>query len=193
MIKKLAVLGLVLLGAFTIVACKPKINVPEDEQVPSAPVVPDVPKEDEVKEPIKPTETFNEMFTLTRDNEYNLHFDVSDLDEISISILGESAYDIPVNFRNWKIDGEDVEMTGVTGTSYLVNHSFKIGNIDAVGSLINTHGEDLRLHTTHHTLTDKGVIRISVKNIKTLNFDIVVTTNAAAYITGLEFGIVTTK
>lgn len=48
MIKKLAVLGLVLLGAFTIVACKPTINVPEDEQVPSEPVVPDVPKEDDL-------------------------------------------------------------------------------------------------------------------------------------------------
>ena len=96
---------------------------------------------------------------------------------------------------NFKIDGELVEFSGLTDNKYKVNFGFKIGQLDAVGTLINTikfkDTLSLRLHTVPTTSTPEGhdgkhFIKVDVSDVDSFAFDFGVTTGAFAYIQNIR-------
>lgn len=114
----------------------------------------------------------------------------SNMTEITITIIAESIYDVPVNINNFKVDGESVSYEGVSGTSYLLDHDFTIGALNAKGRMINTHKnnelQDLRLHTLHATHGTEHYITVNVADVDSFAFDFAVTTGAFAYIQNIK-------
>lgn len=114
----------------------------------------------------------------------------SNMTEITITIIAESIYDVPVNINNFKVDGESVSYEGVSGTSYLLDHDFTIGALNAKGRMINTHKnnelQDLRLHTLHATHGTEHYITVNVADVDSFAFDFGVTTGAFAYIQNIK-------
>lgn len=167
-IKKLFGVLLVLGLGFTLVACnndkKPEVQDKEDEIV-------DV----EVKTLIFDKE-------ISKDTWETVSLDVKDYDEVVITIKDKSNYDLPLNIDNFKVDGEEVEYKGLSGSSYLHDHEFTIGDLKAIGHNVNTHQGNIRLHTTQSNKRVEHYIKIDVSDINTLEFQYKVTTNAFSYL-----------
>lgn len=189
--KRIILVILVLVMSFTIVACETGRKPEED--IPLTPLVPSTPKEEEEEEEIP--ETPEDTVTLYESSGEKgvwktITLDTENYNTMKITIKGESTYDIPVNINRFKINGTAVEYMEVTGTSYLLEHEFKIGDFKAIGNLINTHKfEDvvvLRLHTFHKDHGTDGYITIDLEEINSLEFSFTVTTNAFAYLDGLQ-------
>lgn len=117
-------------------------------------------------------------------------FSVEGYSEITIIIKGENIYnemaaDIPVDIKNFTINGEAVEWVGDLSTSYEENFVFKIGEQDAVAKLVNLRaGENFGLHNWHKTKGTEHFIKINVKDLKTFGFDFAVTTGAFGALEG---------
>lgn len=202
--KKITGIFLAIVLAVTLIACADKKEVPLTPLEPGIPVEPITPEEpvedeieDEVEDEIEDDEKDDLIFVeFTQDKGVFEKFDldVTKAHTIVIRIKGESQYDIPVNFRNFRGDSDNLEVEGVEGTSYLVDHEFKIGSLDAEGRLINTHKHegvtDIRLHTMHKTHGTVHHIGIDVSSLESFGFDFTVTTAAFAFIDGLEIEII---
>lgn len=183
MIKKLAVLGLVLLGAFTIVACKPTINVPEDEQVPSAPVVPDAPKEDEdlgfkldMLKDIKKHGEENVFTILVKE------FETFRLSTSSIYANGTAVY-----FSELKIDGELVDIRSNedflnSSSSNMFTGTTKIGEleIDSVNLYKSTpKGFEDKYFAMKGTNELDSYIEFNIKDVESIEITVLVSTSSA--------------
>lgn len=104
-------------------------------------------------------------------------------------IIGETIFegkdsDIPINFRNFKVDGEIVEYTGISGISVVTATEFKIGNLNAIANSVNTHKFDeftnIRLHAWHKDHGRNHSIIIDVTDVDSFSFDFAATTGAVA-------------
>lgn len=196
--KRIILALLVLVMSFTLVACKTD-NKPEEE-IQETPLVPETPKEEETtetpeEEEEEATETLEDTVTLYESSGEKgiwktITIDTENYNKMKITIKGESAFDIPVNINRFKINGTAVEYMEVTGTRYLLDHVFKIGDFKAIGNLINTHKfEDvvaLRLHTFHKDHGTDGYIIINLEEVNSVEFSFTVTTDAFAYLDGLQ-------
>lgn len=182
--KKVFSLLVIMLLSLALWACSPKVDIPVEDDIPLIPLEPSIPNEDE--EEVDYLLILDDSGDLVRNEFKGVTLDVSKFNEVKITIIRESNYDIPVNFNNFKVDGESVDYTGVEGTSYVQDHDFKIGSLNAIAHLVNTHGEDLRLHTVHHTLTNPHSIIIDVSGINELYLEYRVTTEAVKYIDALS-------
>ena len=194
---------------FTLVACEVEEAKPTPEDV-IEDVIPEEDKEPEIDEEDEEPEIDEEdedavyediiivdESNLTQGEFKTVTLDVKGYSQIKITIVGESAFDIPVNMNNFKVDGEEVEYEGVTGTSYLLDHDFKIGSLEAKGRLINTHKHeevtDFRLHTWHKTHGTDHYLEIDVENISEFEFQYKVTTGAYTYIDSLNIEMTAIK
>lgn len=182
--KKLFTLLFAATALLGLVGCSPKkVEEPED----TTPPIVEEPKEETPKEDEK-LETHSILFDnpIEKDTWVTVELDVKGFKTIQITIVEETPYDVPVNIDNFQFDGVPVEFSGVSGTSYLSNHEFKIGDRDAVGDLINIHQGNLRLHTTHSNEKKPHGIAIDVRGLETVTFQYKITTNAYSYINALK-------
>lgn len=201
--KLLTIIALTLTGLL-LVACedkKPLEPILPEDSTPLVPLEPSTPIE-------KPEEPGNEL--PVEEGEFKLYgadfekgvfqtatINTSNMTEITITIIAESIYDVPVNLNNFKVDGESVSYDGVSGTSYLVDHDFTIGALSAKGRMINTHKfndlQDLRLHTLHATHGTEHYITVNVADADSFAFDFGVTTKAFDFIKNIKINFNYTK